>query len=311
MPLSRAAATLVLASTTSFALADDPQFTVGGKFEVYGILGSVGNTTKGDERMSWGQFNLGFGPHWSATVSHWWCPYLDFSTLDETYLQYDDGKFRASYGRIRPPFGLNSWSDQWYYGFIYLPMVHGSFVFGKSGLALTQIGADTEYRSGDIELHLAATDTELTFDKLKPTNLSRLWGRVQLHRGDWIVGVDQTVDTREVSHEWQRRAVDFRWSQPNVQVRGELHEASDHVNHAWGYYADVFYRPEALPQITFLGRAETYETEAKASTLFTVGAKQRVSNGLQAMVNYVFGPSQLNVTRGRGMSFQLLYAFSF
>ncbi len=308
----RAVATITLALLAiGAAHADDPKLTVGGKYEVYFLLGDNRGRAIGDERMSWGQLRLDYGPRWSLTATHWWYPGADFSTLDETYLQFDDGRFRASYGRIRPPFGLNSWSDEWYYGFNFVPMVQSNPLFGEYGLTLTTIGADAQYNDGPWQYQLAFTDTESTWDKLKPTNLSRAWGRVQWAGGPWILGASQTFDTRDTAHEFQRRGFDFRWSEPHIQFRGEVQHATDEQDHAWGYYAEAYYRPDWLKEVTLFSRTETFEKESGARTLYTLGAKKWLFEGMTASVNYVFGPSSWNASRGSGFSLQLLYAFSF
>ena len=133
---------------------------------------------------------------------------------------------------------------------------------------------------------------------------------MQTYRGNLILGFNTLLKPGQLGAGGTRLLdLDFRWSAPQMQARGEFLAGQAQGRHAEGYYIDLFYHPVKLYRTTFLTRLEGMNAtggDSGWSQLYTVGVKQIVSPLLTLELTRAWGNGLAPAEYARGWAFQAI-----
>jgi len=219
------------------------------------------------------------------------------SHLDENYAEFGGDRLRWRVGRFRAAFGHSDWSECYYTGFVHGPLVRTT-PFGQN-LPLNRLdtGIDLLAGSGAFQYQIGVIDARARSYALLPARPDHLVTRLQFYQGSLILGWNMLVEPGRLGSGTRLFDVDWRWSAPQVQMRGEFATGRARGGHADGYYLDLFYHPIGLHRTTFLARTEAVTTRAGLSQLYTLGVKQIISPVLTLALTHGWGNS-LATARG-------------
>lgn len=230
--------------------------------------------------------------------------------LDENYLELEKGNGRWRIGRFRSAFGHSDWADLYYSGFVRMPLMRSPR--SPFGLPLSRMdtGIDFNGGSGALQYQLGWIDVAPSPYTLLPTRPDHLIGRVQTYRGSLILGANALVDAGRLGDTGTRLFdLDWRWSAPQVQMRGEWLTGRARGHHADGYYMDLFYHPIGLHRTTFLARVEGVGAsggDRAWAQLYTIGIKQIVSPLLTLELTHAWGSPIEPAEYARGWAVQAI-----
>lgn len=171
--------------------------------------------------------------------------------LDENYVEATRGPAIARVGRFRTAFGLNDWTEGWYSGFPRRPRLQTRYLPSGFLLGGMDTGADVRVLAGGLEWTAAWLQKAPNSYQLLPQRPRHIALRAQGAAGALVLGANLLTGKKDRLHD-----IDWRWSAPHVQVRGE---------YLWGpaggrpvreSYCDLFLRPTERLPLRLLARAE-------------------------------------------------------
>jgi hypothetical protein len=247
----------------------------------------------------WSELKFDLNRHWHAVYSE--NQYGGEIETDEAYLQFENASSSLRLGRTRSGFGFGSWSDLWYSPVVSAPICRFMPLADGMGLMDAGSGAELTIWKGDVQAELGILDRELGEHETMPRHMDQLRGRLQVHKGDLIVGFNALTKRGSFSGESPRvLGLDYRWSAPRVLVRGEAMQGYG-AGKASGFYTDLTYRPPHFPRTQVACRYEGYKVAGvENSSLYTFGVRQVVTTNLALTLNYTWGqvPDFLYSMRG-------------
>ncbi|HZT42625.1 MAG TPA: hypothetical protein VFA07_10715 [Chthonomonadaceae bacterium] len=236
--------------------------------------------------------------------------YRGHNVLDENYLELGKDKFHWQVGRFRSAFGHSDWSDLYYSGFVRFPLIRMTTLGKNFRLTRFDTGLSVRGEEKAVEYQIGWIDPFPRTYALLPNHPDHLIGRVQTYRGNLIVGLNALLKPDQLDAAGTRLFdLDFRWSVPQVQARGEFLTGQAQGRHAEGYYIDLFYHPVKLYRTTFLARLEGMSAtggDTGWSQLYTAGVKQIVSPLLTLELTRVWGNGIAPAEYARGWAIQAI-----
>ncbi len=207
--------------------------------------------------------------------------------IDDTYLQLGDSNINVSYGRFRPAFGINSWTDLWYSGLNQLPMFRK--MLPMPSLHRSATGAQVSGSKGPFQLTVASFDRSSEDWQLAPVSVDDWVTRVQYYTPGLVLGLNN-YQGNNGSSVINLGGVDAIWTRKNWQVRGEYFGGKISGGRNTMYNFETFYHPTMLPHTTFVGRAEGLQTGGGTTwgQAYRLGIKQNLASFAAVYINYGF-----------------------
>lgn len=232
-------------------------------------------------------------------------------TLDEAFGELTIGDKVIRAGRFRPRFGFGDWSELAYVPIIAQPMARTQ---AMNGLALQRFdtGLDVQGNIGDAQYQVGLVDTANDNWVLAPNHLDHAIGRLQLMIGDLMLGFNGLTRLNRGAQRDTIGGLDFRWTCPQWQVRGELVKGFDRGGNGEGAYIDVFFRPPGWFHTQLGARTEFFRNAAgKRFHLNVVGIRQTLNKELVLTANYGWGSQAGPPAGSRGLIVQVMTAVRF
>jgi hypothetical protein len=235
--------------------------------------------------------------------------------LDENYLEKDTkhGIFRI--GRFRSEFGHSDWSELYDHGLPNLPLIRANVVDydDADGLNLTRLDTGVDYQTnvGNMQYQVGLIDMNSGSYQLAPREWNTAVTRVQTFTGSWIIGVNALANfgANMGQNSVTMYDVDWRWTAPSLQWRGEALASQTGGIAIDGYYQDISYHTLQLPKTTFLFRTEelhSYGGLDQTTLLNTIGIKQTMSHHIVAELSDAWGNGSDASYTSSGIFFQLI-----
>jgi len=302
-PKSASSATLVAAALLLLAAptcsASPMTVPVSVQLENYFVTENSGTTLSTSREMTYLIAQAALTPNVSMTVSALNCE--GETDLDENYFQLESGDTRFRIGRFRSAFGFSDWSEQYYQGFIELPLARYDNIGPDLSLTRVDSGFEWQQTSGPTQVTMAVIDADSGGYEVLPRSINHADIRVQRLVGSFILGANGLVDTNGSNNVY---GLDARWTAPHWQVRAEYDRGSYTHPQPSGYYADVLYHPPGLLRTTFLGRAESaynlqdddddsaFGSEPISGHQYTLGVKQILSRQFTLEFSRFYGDGE-------------------
>jgi hypothetical protein len=306
-------AALFMGAGLSVGQSDDGlQF--GGTFEQFFASSGFGDTYKSRDRWTMLSLNATSGK-WKAQASYWYYPFCYWYELDDSGITYQDGNLRAQIGRFRIPVGQSDWGDQWYEGFVQLPIIEYSRYDGAQPLERTSVGMQAEDTFGAHTIKVAATSANPEYNRILPGHINRYSGRYSFYEGRAILGFSGFFDTdREEAFKANMISADFRYTMPNWMIRGEhiWYHCDNQKEDVW--FVDVSHRPKGWTDVTVVGRFEVAHISGPFTSnvqAWTLGTRIRMPLNFVFQANYTGGPDMNRVFFGGGWALGLYTSIDF
>lgn len=310
------------------ANAQGEKFKLTGVIENYWLAQGNGHTAGVRDIANWTSIEGRFSPRLRFVVGEF--EIMGRQLLDESFVEFGSDAQQWRVGRFRSAFGHSDWSELWYSGFPRQPLMRNLSL--GSGLVLNRLdtGVDWHGGSGAIQYQVGLIDARARSWEPLPMRFNHLVGRVQFYKGSWIVGLNTLLETEQIGTGQNRVfGLDWRWTAPHIQTRGELFWGRTSKAHASGYYFDIFYHPPKLTRTTVLARLEassgtvsgtmfdpysgTFVTTKQAGTaqLYTIGVKHILSKYFTAELSQAWGNGATPAQGRQGWAFQLMTSLHF
>lgn len=292
--------------------ARPPEFS--GEIEQFFVSGGFGDSPKTRDRFTrftgtadWGNLQV--------RASRWYYPFCNWFDLDESFLAYDAQSFKVTAGRFIIPFGQAEWSDQWYSGIVFLPLIEFMTYDNVRFLERTSSGVKLESNLGAHSLKMSFTNSDPQYQKMMPERLDRAALRWTYFNKGFTFGASYFGDAKNIGRDVQMVSADVRWSAPQWIVRAEALAYQSQLSKADGFYIDLYHRPKGWSDVTFVSRFERMHMKSELSQYTlettTLGAKVRLPLDFSGSANYTLGPDMNRVFLGGNWSFQLSRSFRF
>lgn len=224
--------------------------------------------------------------------------------IDDSYVELGDTKLNVRYGRFRPEFGINSWTDLWYSGLISLPVFR--YALPMSSLHRSATGAQVSAKVGNVRVSLANLDRSSEDWQLGPVRPRDWVSRVQFYRPGLIVGLNNYQGSSGTYVNFS--GVDAIWTVMQWQVRAEGYRGVISGSQTTALNLEGFYHPVSLPQTTLVGRMEGLNTLNKGwAQAYRVGIKQNFGEHLAVYLNYNWTNGAKSLGEQNGWSLQFLF----
>jgi hypothetical protein len=254
--------------------------------------------------------------------------------LDETYAELDSGPNVFRFGRFRSDFGFSNWSEVYYTPMIIFPMIRSYSLNVVPGISLYRLDRGTEFETskGNFQLQVSAVDSSDNDWSVFPGSVDTGIVRLQISCGPVIVGLNGFAKANDnLGPGEQIGGVDFSWTAPRLQLRGEAISGSGSQS-AKGYYVDLFYRPPGLARTQVGARVqgaqapvESYDSSVTSTfgpvgsapsadekaLVYTLAARQFLTKNLTLSVNYGAGNNTALSRSSLGWSSQLQFSYRF
>lgn len=242
--------------------------------------------------------------------------------LDENYVSVDRGSMEWRIGRFRSAFGHSDWSENYYTGFIPVPLLRTVALGPQLELSRLDTGADWQDGTGSLQFQVGVVDIHARPYQPLPARPDYMVGRVQTYAGNAMLGFN-LLSGGSGEGRTDVADLDWRWSTPHVQVRGEFLFGNTGRQHPHGYYLDFFYHPPSLTRTTFLARSEgvtashaasyggDIEYEKQFADRYTLGVKQVLSSQFTLELNRSWGNATELVEDKPGYEVQLITSTHF
>lgn len=299
----------------------DQNLRLGGSIETAFVSAKRSGELKSGHRYTRTQLSAEQGA-WRAEATWWAYPFCGFHALDETSLQYSAANWSATAGRIRLPVGQHSWDEQWYSPFIFQTRLELQNYEGGKRLSHTSPGYLFEYWKGMHQLQLGLTTSTAQPNNLLPKSVNRAAVRWQTFFDPFIVGASALVDPTDIGDHETMTSMDVRWSQPNWLARAVFlsrrNDGSTFTDydgtvistsgHQESLFIDTTYRPPGVTNVQLGLRWDLWRniSSASQSETTTLSLQYELSHGIDAAVNYTFGPNMSDQKFGGGWALQLL-----
>jgi hypothetical protein len=283
---------------------------VTGSIEQFFVSGKFFQNRVTRERLTRTQVQASHG-NFSLVGTYWQYPACGFDDLDETNLRFNSNNFSAKVGKFLPPVGQTNWDDQWYSGFVFLPMVEtASYGTGKI-LFRTVAGVRADTNANGANFQFSAFNSNQDARSINLSKLDRYSIRAQKMFQNTILGVTRLASPESASTRADAWVADLRWSVPQWIVRGEYMDYRQAGADVSGFFADVYHRPKGWSDVTLLSRVERVRSSGGTTSAWTIGTKVRLPQEFFFNVNYSAGPNQNSQMLGGGWSLGLFKIVNF
>lgn len=249
-------------------------------------------------RGSWDEINVDFKNGLGITASEVLLPTNHF--LDERFIRttLKDGTYLQA-GRFRSAFGFGDWTELFYKGFNYVPIIRLFPVTNGISLFRDDTGAQATFNLGSFQFQTAAIDIAPSDEQFIPQRVNHANVRVQTMVGPVIVGGSVFSG---FEHEERAFGLDFRYSIPRLIIRSEFIRGNGNTQSAEGFYADATFRVPGLLRTQLLARTEAYRDLSNNRTiaLHTLGVRQVINQYFTLNLNYSFGSNPNGFTTAFG-----------
>lgn len=263
-------------------------------------------------RQNWEQLTLHAPTKWSAVATN--LQEIDENHLDETYVQYDDGANNLRAGVLRTAFGFSDWADLFYTGIIDLPILRTEDITPDLDLYRFHSGMQMTRSQGNLQIQAALVDVHLANRQFLPDRMDRGVLRLQSVLGPWILGVSGLKQVAgSDSNDNKVYGADFRWTAPNLVLRGEAVKGESTGGGSHGFYVDAFYRPGRLTKSRLVARLEQFKAfdDPRTARHATLGLRQVLNQNFTLAVNYGVANEVPPADSMKGWKAQLLSSFHF
>lgn len=291
--------------------SDGPNIT--GQIEIAAVAATVSGRFSANHRFTRTQVKYEDGP---LTVVGSWYDYdlCKFEEVDETYIAYRWGEIEAKAGRFYAPIGLTSWYDQWYAGFVHLPMQEKHAYANSFFKEHTATGLQFDMARGPSRLQIAAISEDLERNCIFPSNLGNLVARFQHYRGNLVAGVTAGADTDSLGGERLLIALDFRYTVPGWVFRAEFIQFDGDADDSRGYFVDAVYRVPRHENLSLVARHQRFDSRSVGGEdieVHTMGFKLRMPYDAFLTGSYTFGPGINKLAIGPKWAFGMLITIRF
>jgi hypothetical protein len=288
---------------------------VHGEVEAGYVLGRYEGETVGKNHFDRVLVNAESGS-FSVQASYFFYPFCDFNMVEESYLAYEQPKFKFRFGRLREEVGQSNWYDDWDSGLIFLAEPQHHAYFGTYSPWLTEPGADCKINLGTGSLTVGAGESRTSNNLLAPSRFDHLTSRLQTEIHGVVAGLGAYVDSSNPSYGNQLYAADVRYGKDRWLFRAQADYSHSQTGEVFnGFFVDAFYRPPAQDKLTLVARFQTfedYEPEgASRPTGETIGAKYVLPADFVLDVNYNQGNFPWSMGFSQGWLFQLQKTYRF
>jgi hypothetical protein len=311
---------LILMLTTSVfgvgtaARAQSERTSLSAAIENYYQAFTSGGNIQGQDRARWWNVELNSGSGLGLTAGLLQLSFGDI--LDENCIRLGKSGAEWRVGRFRSAFGQSDWSDNWYNGFPRMSMLRGTMTPSRFRLTRFDTGIDVGSMKGPVEYHLGLIDVNPNFWQLTPRNADHVVARVQTYHGPLILGFNGLASTERPGAKTALYDLDFRWSRPQLILRGEIMAGEAGGQSAHGYYVDAYFHPIWMHKTTLLGRVEgtlagTFAPppgNAVWAQAYTAGVKQVITPYLTLEMTHAWGNTGARTQGFTGWAFQAVTA---
>lgn len=277
------------------------QFFVSGKF--FGDRVTRQRLTRTRVEANHGNFGL--------VGTYWQYPSCGFDDLDETHFNFQSRNFSAKAGKFLPPIGQTNWDDQWYSGFVFLPLVETATYGSGKILFRTVAGVQADVPSSAGTFQFSAFNSDQDARTINMSKLDRFTVRGQTTFKNAIFGVTRLSSPTSAGQGAQAWVTDIRWSVPQWIVKGEYMDYRQAGSDVRGFFFDAFHRPKGWSDVTLMSRVERLRDKTGQTSAWTVGAKIRLPEEFFFNANYTAGPNQNSLMLGGGWSLGLFKIVNF
>lgn len=278
-----------------------PDVHLRGEFEQFFSSSGFGDSIKSRDRFSRLSLAATSGK-WELFGSYWYYPHCLWYEMDESGLTYREGDFQATIGRIRVPVGNSTWYDDWYTGFVLVPLAHYTRYQDRYLLERTSVGMEAEDTFGPNTFKLAVTSADSEVNHLIPEKLDRLSGGWWWYGDGLTLGASGYFDTAEWGKQEQLLAADFRYTLPHFTFRGERIWYRGHDQNQDAWFVEASHRPAGWTDLTLVGRFEAANGKQAGNGYhlqsWTLGARLRLPYNVTAQANYTGGPDMNRIFFG-------------
>ncbi|HRI43621.1 MAG TPA: hypothetical protein PLL78_01280 [Fimbriimonadaceae bacterium] len=273
-----------------------------------------GDAFVGRNNGTWALLFIDLTPRARLTFGYWEINSRKIKMLDENFLSLSFDKAEVWVGRIRTPFGHNNWDDAWYWGTTFRPLVQTMAIADLRSILRLDTGVSVHANLGPVFLQASAVDATSDRWQVLPEKIDHYVLRTEMAVGDAIVGLNGLVGDRWFAKDAPKAyGLDFRYSLPNIVLRGELLANSKGGKTAGGGYLDAGLKIVGIPKLTILGRYDFNRLPGKTETLelHTLGAKYALTPNIVLMVAYGFGPTNTATADLKGWSSMVMFRYRF
>lgn len=309
--MKRAAVPAILAIAAPLWGQDRP---VTGVIEQFFNATRQGDAFVGRNNGTWALLFIDLTPRARLTLGYWEINSRKIKMLDENFLSLSFDKAEVWIGRIRTPFGHNTWDDAWYWGTTFRPLVQTMPVADLRSILRLDTGISVHAYLGTFLVQASAIDATSDRWQVLPEKIDHYALRAETSFGNAIVAFNGLVGDRWFGKDAPKAyGLDFRYSLPNVLLRGELLANSKDGSTAGGGYLDAAFKIVGLPKLTLLARYDFNRLPGKNETLqlHTLGAKYALTPNIVLMVAYGFGPSNPATHDLKGWSSMVMFRYRF
>jgi hypothetical protein len=248
---------------------------------------------------------------WKATAAQWYYPFCRWDDLDETNLQYQSGKNTFKIGRFLPSLGQTNWDDQWYSGFVHLPLVESNVYNGRRLLERTSAGIQWEYRNNNDTLTISGIGKTAQSNNVFSNQIKRYTAHWQRFDNRSIYGLSILTDLDRREREEQMIVLDYRYTIPQWIFRGEYVNYSSQTDSSEGGFFDIYHRPKGWTDVTLVGRYESFASQKGRNSYITPGVKIRTPYETTLSINYMSSPNINSTILGGGWALSINKTINF
>lgn len=308
--------------------AQEDKFKLSGVIENYWMAQGDGRVAGIRDIANWTVLEGRFSPRLRFVLGEF--EIMGNQLLDETFVEFGSDSQQWRVGRFRSAFGHSDWSELWHVGFPRRPLLRNLSFGSNLSLSRLDTGVDWHGEKGGVQYQAGLIDARARSWEPFPMRLNHFAGRAQMDKGRWIFGLNALLEMETFGTGQNRLfGLDWRWTAPHVQVRGELCFGRTNKAHASGYYLDLFYHPPKLTRTTFLARLEAcsgtvagtafdpysgvYVATKSPGTaqLYTIGVKHILSKYFTAELSQAWGNGATPAQSRQGWAFQLMTSLHF
>lgn len=216
-------------------------------------------------------------------------------SFQESHFSVKDGTHEYRAGRFRVPFGIINREEVEYSGFIDIPLMKDESV---RGFRLARVDTGLMAMGGSPTLRYEAavingTDSSQFVDNNSSKDVCV---RLQTFHGRWITGVNWYSGSVEdgtsippADRDVHEYGLDWRYTIPNLIVRGELGLGDIGGQRTLGWHTDLLYHTPSVENLTLLVRYDRFDPnrgmDDDTEKRLTIGARYFFRPGITAALN--------------------------
>lgn len=295
------------------ASAEDSGPDITAQIEIAAVAATAFGSFSSNHRLTRTQVKYENGP---LTIVGTWYDYdlCLFKEVDESFFAYRKNSVEAKAGRFYAPIGLTSWYDQWYAGFVHLPMQDKHAFADSFFKEHTSTGFQIDFERGPTRLQFAAISDELERNRIFPSRIGNFVARLQHYRGNLVVGGTAGVDTKTLGDKRRLLALDLRYTVPGWVFRGEFLQFDSDADDSRGFYVDAAYRVPRLENLTLVARHQRFDERSIGGNkveVHTLGFRLRMPIDAFLVGSYTFGPDMNKLMIGPKWAFGIMATIRF